>query len=216
MRTLALILLSCFASPAALAVSKGAEDSCRRICSGDSECAGKCTSHVDLFELQTDFLSSVAAWNVSTDDRMKAVRSGANREVLDLCRSTGWSLDNIFTCLRSYPTPDVIQSCKKLSPRQEEQVRCVRAGKSSAEVDACASAFPGSDMSLHCLEMQVTAQETRWCRERKGGSAERMSCLEDHVAIRQRDTREFEEEIRRAAAREEAENSRKPASEKRK
>ena len=152
-------------------------ESCKGLCNSDGECVRKCVGQAELFELKSDFINAVTDWTKKPDDRMRALRSGANAEILSLCSQTGWSLDNKMICLRSYPTPEVIKSCKKLSPLQEEQVRCLRMGKTDVEVSACVNLTPGSDMRLDCLQRNVTAQDAISCRKEGGDSFEKMNCL---------------------------------------
>jgi hypothetical protein len=172
-----LFLLFLFSLPA-FAANNAVNDACRRLCAADTDCVHKCVSQAELFELKPDFINAVTDWTKKPDDRMRALRSGADVLILELCKSTGWSLENMMICLRSYPTPEVIRNCKRLSPLQEEQVHCVRLGKTEAQIDECNQLVPGSGHRIACLERRVTAPDTRNCRDLGGDSFERMQCLE--------------------------------------
>jgi hypothetical protein len=178
--TLAIVVL--FASAPALAGNNAVNDACKRLCNAESDCVHRCVAQAELFELRSDFINAITDFTKGVDDRMRALRSGADLTILSLCKTTGWSLDNMMICLRSYPTPEVIKNCKRLSPRQEEQVECVRLGKSEAEIDACIRLVPGSDRRLQCLGLRVTANETANCGEAGGDSYERMKCLERNAS----------------------------------
>jgi hypothetical protein len=162
----------------ALAANNAVHDACKRLCETDGDCVHKCVGQAELFELRPDFVNAVADWTKNPEDRMRALRSGANLEILALCQQTGWSLDNKMICLRSYPTPQVIKNCKKLSPLQEEQVRCVRSGKTEAEIDACIRLVPGAGHRLDCIERRVSVEARHTCGEDGGDSFEKMGCLE--------------------------------------
>jgi hypothetical protein len=198
-----------FFATTAWAGNNAVNEACKRLCNVESGCVRRCVGHAELFELKSDFINAVADWTKTPDDRMTALRSGANLEILSLCKQTGWSLDNMMICLRSYPTPEVIKACKKLSPLQEEQVRCVRRGKTDAEVEACNRLVPGSDRRLECLDRNVTAQDVTTCREEGGDSYEKMRCLGRAELARTGESRhgELEERIRA-----ERERVRSPAS----
>ncbi len=172
-----LLLVSLFAQPARGA-NNSVNEACKRLCETESECVRKCVAHAELFELKSDLIDNVADWTPVVETRMKVLRTGANNEILALCKQTGWSLDNMLTCLRSYPTKEVIRECKKLSSLQEEQVRCIRLGKTSAEIEACSLLVPASNQRLECLSRTITAQETRECRKYGMNSQQRMNCLE--------------------------------------
>jgi hypothetical protein len=177
MRLSVFILTLLLALPAS-AANNAVNGACRQLCDGDSDCVRKCVGQAELFELRAEFIRAVTEWTVKPDDRMRALRSGANLEILDLCKRTGWSLENMMICLRSYPTRDVIKNCKKLSTLQEEQVQCVRLGKTEAEIDACVRFVPAPNFRLTCLEHQVSMRELKSCDAQGGDSRERMRCLE--------------------------------------
>ena len=176
MKPLLLISLLLFALPAG-AAHNSVNEACRSLCDGEGECVRKCVAQAELFELRPDFILAVSNFTKKIEDRMRALRSGADLGVLAICQGTGWSLDNQMTCLRSYPTPELIKACKRLSSRQEEQVECVRMGKTDAEVDACNGMFPGSDRRLECLGTSVSARDRSTCEERGGDSRMKMECL---------------------------------------
>lgn len=175
---LVLWTLSILLAQSASAANNAVHDACKRLCDQESECVHKCVAHAELFELRAEFINAVTDFTKRTDDRMRALRSGADLQILSLCKDVGWSLDNKMICLRSYPTPEVIRNCKRLSPREEEQVQCVRLGKTEAEINECIQLVPGSDRRLECLQRGVTARETRSCREGGGDTYEKMKCLE--------------------------------------
>ncbi|MGZ3653328.1 MAG: hypothetical protein ACXVB9_12840 [Bdellovibrionota bacterium] len=207
----AIIILSLLFTSPTQAGNNAVNESCKSLCNSESDCVRRCVGQAELFELKSDFINAVTEWTKNPDDRMRALRSGANHEILQLCQSTGWSLDNKMICLRSYPTPDVIKSCKKLSPLQEEQVRCVRMGKTEAEVDACNRLVPGSDRRLECLERNVSAQDSINCRNLGGDTFEKMSCLRNAEGIRMGEARKMELDDRIRAEREKN-RARAPAS----
>ena len=203
---MALWILSLFLALPVSAANNAVHEACKRLCDNESECVRKCVGHAELFELRADFINAVADFTKKTDDRMRALRSGADLEILALCKGTGWSLDNKMICLRSYPTPEVIRNCKRLSPREEEQVHCVRLGKSEADVDACIRIVPGTDRRLECLERGVTAKDAGDCHEQGGDTYEKMKCLEkaelarmDQGKRQQLDVRIHEERRRQRA-----------------
>jgi hypothetical protein len=188
MKSAFFIFLFLLASPAH-AANNAVNLACKSLCASESECVRRCVGQAELFELNADFINAVTEWTKKPDDRMRALRSGANIEILQICKTTGWSLDNMMICLRSYPTPEVIKACKRLSALQEEQVRCVRMGKVDAEVDACSKLFPGSDRRLLCLEKNITAEDTNECRTLGGDSYEKASCLDRSEAVRMGEAR---------------------------
>jgi len=172
-----------FSNVPAHAANNAVNLACKSLCNAESDCVRRCVGQAELFELKPEFISAVAEWTQKPDDRMRALRSGANLEILDLCKQTGWSLDNMMVCLRSYPTFEVIKSCKRLSPLQEEQVRCVRMGKTDAEVESCRKLFPGTDRRLECLSRNVVAYDIDHCRP-YGDTAAKARCLEAAEAVR--------------------------------
>jgi hypothetical protein len=183
MKSVLFIFFLLFA-PRTYAANNAVNLACKSLCASESECVRRCVGQAELFELNADFINAVTDWSKKPDDRMRALRSGANVEILQLCKATGWSLENMMICLRSYPTPEVIKACKRLSTLQEDQVRCVRAGKVDAEVDACNKLFPGSDRRLLCLQKYTTAQDTDACRTLGGDSYEKATCLDRSEAVR--------------------------------
>ncbi len=162
----------------AWSANNAVNDACKDLCSRESECVRRCIAHAELFELNADFIRAVTDFTKHVDDRMRALRSGADIQILELCKETGWSLDNMMICLRSYPSQEVIRNCKKLSPRQEDQVQCVRLGKAAAAIDACNRLTPSGDLRLECLGLPLTVEETKLCGSSGGNSNTRMKCLE--------------------------------------
>lgn len=126
---LAFVILALFFAIPARAANNAVNDACKRLCDTDGECVKKCVGQAELFELKADFINAVTDFTKLPGDRMRALRSGANLEVLALCKQSGWSLDNMMICLRSYPTAEVIKGCKRKSQLQETQVECMRQGK---------------------------------------------------------------------------------------
>lgn len=181
------------------AVNNAVNLACKALCNSENDCVRRCVGQAELFELRPEFINAVTDWTKKPDDRMRALRSGANQEILDLCKQTGWSLDNMMICLRSYPTFDVIRNCKKLSPLQEEQVRCVRMGKTDAEIESCSKLFPGSDRRLECLSRNVVASDIDHCRH-YGDTAAKARCLEAAEAVRSGEARPGDFDDRRPAS----------------
>jgi hypothetical protein len=196
----------------AQAANNSVNVACKRLCDTQSECVRKCVAHAELFELNSDFVNATADWSPDPEIRMKVLRTGANVEILALCKQTGWSLDNMLTCLRSYPTPEVIKSCKKLSTGQEEQVRCIRMGKTSAEIEACTLLAPSASQRLECLGKEVTAQETRECRRLGPDIQQRMQCLDRARKNVEAEAKEFQDEARHRVAEEARKAGPAPAS----
>lgn len=213
------LLLSLIFAPAFSWAGAEAHDSCRKLCDNEADCLRRCVSHVELFELTPSFVDLVTDFHPSVEVRMKVLRSGASREILPLCKETGWNIDNVISCLRSYPTPAVIKACKKISPKEEEQVRCLRSGNNSAQVESCSEFGATTAEHLECLGYQADLHVSRRCRSpEKSSRAERIQCMEQAKAEKEREAREFEAEVRRRVAAEEAEKknhrgeSRVPAS----
>jgi hypothetical protein len=177
---LALLLLQALSSAQAASL----RNACLEFAAGDHQVARKCISHGESFELNGEFVSAVTKFSRDPEVRMKVLKSGANTEILALCKATGWSLDHQISCMRSYPTESIMKACRKISGDEEEQLRCVRIGREPQQVLGCAKFSRNVDNRFRCMEEDLPAQEARACAKRNKSEKARMACLDEFVAKR--------------------------------
>lgn len=174
-------------------------DACALLTQNDHELTTKCINHAELFELDSGFIKAVAAFDRSIDIRMRALKSGANTDTLELCKKLRWTTENTLSCLRSYPTPELIKGCKKISSSEEDQLRCIRLGKEPAQVNACDSIASQVKEKFRCLEMDVPALATLNCRNKSDSEKIRQNCLQQLVHAREEEYRRDQNEMKREA-----------------
>ncbi|MGZ3693308.1 MAG: hypothetical protein ACXWQO_03830 [Bdellovibrionota bacterium] len=185
MKPLVLLLLLLITLPVEANAGSKIADACGRLTARDPELTRNCVNHAELFEVDSEYIGAVVQFNPSVEIRMKALKSGANVETLNLCKSLGWSTDNTLSCLRSYPTPEIIKSCKKLSPKQEEQLRCIREGRESTQVDACTTQSDLVSERFTCLDLNVPTLATINCNNLHSTFTARMACMKKEVLARE-------------------------------
>jgi hypothetical protein len=213
-----LLFLGLMLDPALTWAGVAVHDACRRLCENEAECLRRCISHSELFELNADFVNACTDYNPSVEVRMKVLRSGATRDLLPLCKDTGWGIDNVLICLRSYPTPEVLKACKKLSPKEEDQVRCLRSGNTNAQIEGCFKFGDSTKERLSCLDYHLDIAQPRRCREKASSAEGRLACMDQTKKEKERETREHLEETRKRVLADEEwlkqKNTRMPASSK--
>lgn len=156
----------------------------------------KCVSHAEFFELNAAFVQECTKFHSDVEVRMKCLKSGANLETLQICKSAKWSLDGTLTCLRSYPTEDLMKSCRKISSDEEQQIRCLRSGVDHSQVEACLSFSEKLEQRFLCMKMDVPTFEAKRCERISKDEKSRFSCLQDFVAMRERDYKLDQQEVR--------------------
>ncbi len=156
----------------------------------------KCVSHSEFFELNAAFVQECTKFHSDVEVRMKCLKSGANLDTLKICKSAGWTLDGTLTCLRSYPTEDLMKSCRKISSDEEQQIRCLRSGVDHTQVEACLSFSKNLDQRFQCMKMDVPTFEAKRCERIAKDEKSRFSCLQDFVAMRERDYKLDQQEVR--------------------
>lgn len=177
-----LLLLSAFLSTPAEAT--GLRAACNEFAGRDRAALKKCVAHGELFELNGAIVQACTAFSRDPDYRMKCLKSGADVETVKLCRTTGWTIDNVASCLRYYPTAELIKSCKDLSADEEEQIKCVRLGREPSQVKACVVSVESLKGRMLCLEKDVAVAEARICSRKNRGEKARLGCMEEFVAKR--------------------------------
>jgi hypothetical protein len=177
---LALLLLQVFSSAQAASL----RNACLEFAAGDRQVARKCISHGESFELNGEFVSAVTKFSSDPEVRMKVLKSGANAEILRLCKATGWSLDHQLSCMRSYPTEEIMKACRKISGEEDEQLRCVRIGREPPQIVGCARFSRNIDHRFSCMEEDMPVQEARACARKNKSENARMDCLNEFVAKR--------------------------------
>ena len=174
-------------------------DACQALANGDRDLITKCVNHAELFELEATFIRTVVAFHNDVEVRMKALKSGANVDTIQLCKSLGWSLENTLSCLRAYPTPELLRGCKKLSKVEDEQLRCVRYGREVSQVNACETMSENSGDRFRCLELDVPALAAINCRNKSSAVTGRFHCLEQFVRARTEENERDSQQMRREA-----------------
>lgn len=176
--TLALLLLQIFFTAQAATL----RSACMEFSAGDRETARKCIAHGESFELNGEFVSAVTSYSADPEVRMKVLKSGANAQILQMCKATGWKLDHQISCMRSYPTEELMKACRKISNDEEEQLRCVRIGREPSQVKACAFFSKNVDHRFACMESDLPVAEARFCA--KQGEHNLVACMNEYVAKR--------------------------------
>lgn len=171
---------------------------CRQLTNGDLELAKKCVNHSEFFELNGAFVSACTAFSEDVDLRFRCLKSGANLDILTICRQADWSLDATLSCLRSYPTPESMKACRAFSADEKEQIRCLRVGRESAQIEACTRLTKNPAQRFDCLQMDVPALEANRCGEKRDTQS-RMLCLQQYVADREGDFSTYQAELRKRA-----------------
>lgn len=184
-----ILLQTAWASPSLV-------DACRELTNRDPELTKKCFAHAELFEVPVHFVRAVADFDPSVENRMKALKSGADVNTLALCKQQSWSKEGTLTCLRSYPTPELIRACKKISGQEEDQLRCVRMGRETAQVESCFLLGDTMKERFRCLEMDIPALEARTCDTQQSAADGKFKCLQRVVDRRERESLEFYNETR--------------------
>lgn len=190
-RTLILLLLS--TAPASAA---SVWENCQTLAKGHKGHTQTCANHVKFYEVVSATIDACTAFSEDVDVRLRCLKSGANSEIVSLCRGAGWSVDGTLTCMRSYPTKDTLRDCKRLGPNEEEQIRCVRIGRESAQILGCTEMMPDPASRLFCLQMDVPSFEARRCGVAHKRTRDRIECLEDYVARREGDYQQDQKELR--------------------
>lgn len=185
MRTLFFFLVL-FSLPAEAGVVRNKiADACSRLTDRDPELTKNCVNHAELFEVDSQYIRAVVDFHPSVEIRMKALKSGASVDTLNLCKSLGWSIDNTLSCMRSYPTPSLVKECKKISPKEDEQLKCVRIGRETSQVQACGSLGERVEERFQCLSLDIATLDTINCRNTQQGFSARLRCLQKIVQARE-------------------------------
>ncbi len=169
---------------------------CATLVKSSPELLKKCVSHSEFFELTTAFIQECTSFHSDVDIRMKCLKSGANLDILKVCKAAKWSLDGTLTCMRSYPTQELMRSCKKISADEEQQIRCVRSGVDQSQVEACLHMSNDLEQRFRCMKMDIPSFEAKRCERISKNEAGRYSCLQDFVAMRERDYKMDQKEVR--------------------
>lgn len=185
MRLLAFLLVLLSLPAEAGVVRNRITDACSRLTNRDPELSKNCVNHAELFEVDSQYIRAVVGFHPSVEIRMKALKSGASVDTLNLCKSLGWSIDNTLSCMRSYPTPALVKECKKISPREDEQLKCVRIGREVSQVQACGELSDLAEERFHCLSLDIGTLATLNCRNTQRGFSARLKCLEKIVQARE-------------------------------
>jgi hypothetical protein len=160
---------------------------CSDLVAQDRSLLKKCVSHSEFFELNSAFIQECTRFHKDVDIRMKFLKSGANLEILQICKGAKWSMNGTLTCLRSYPTDELMRSCKKISPSEEDQIRCVRAGVDHSQVESCLALSKDLEQRFRCMKMGVPSFEAKRCERIGKTENDKFSCLQEFVAMRERD-----------------------------
>jgi hypothetical protein len=169
---------------------------CSELVEADRPLLKKCVSHSEFFELNSAFINECTKFHKNIDIRMKCLKSGANLEILQVCKTAKWSIEGTLTCLRSYPTDELMRSCKKISSSEEDQIRCVRSGADHSQVESCLTFSNKMEQRFRCMKMDVPSFEAKRCERISNSENGRFSCLQDFIASRERDYREDQAEVR--------------------
>jgi hypothetical protein len=170
--------------------------SCATLVKSNPELLKKCVSHSEFFELTAGFIQECTNFHSDVEVRMKCLKSGANLEILKVCKAAKWSLDGTLTCLRSYPSEELVRSCKKISDEEEQQIRCVRSGVDHSQVEACLTMSKNLEQRFMCMKMDIPTLEANRCERISQNEAGRYSCLQDFMAMRERDYKMDQKEVR--------------------
>lgn len=191
-----LLLLLCSAAQAGSKIA----DACSELTNRDPALTKNCVNHAELFEVEAPFIRAVTQFHRSVEVRMKALKSGASVDTLNLCKSTGWNLDNTLSCLRAYPTPEVVRDCKKLSPKEDDQLKCVREGRDTSQINACLEISPLIPERISCLNLDVPAMATINCENKFHTFKERLRCMQQEIASKEDEYRRDQAEMHERAA----------------
>jgi hypothetical protein len=194
-RTFLLLICLCLLPPP-LAEARTLVAACRDLVNGDKKLTRNCVNHGEFFELKAAYVRACLEFHREVDVRMRCLKSGADLEILEICRNSGWSLNSTLSCLRSYPTRELMRACKRLSEKEEEQLRCVRIGRESKQVEACLELLREPVSRLECLRMDIPVTEAKRCQARAKGAKTRIGCLERVVAEREGEYRRDQRELR--------------------
>lgn len=194
--SLLLCLLALSLSAEAGTVRNKIADACSRLTARDAELTKNCVNHAELYELDSGYVNAVVNFHSTVEVRMKALKSGANVDTLNLCKALGWSIDNTLSCMRSYPTPEVIKACKKISPKEDEQLKCIREGRDAAQINACEGFGTKVAERFQCLELDVSALATINCRSKFQNHSSRIVCMKEDIARREEEYRRDQGEMK--------------------
>lgn len=169
---------------------------CSKMVNGEQTGLRKCVSHGESFELKSEFVDACTAFSPDLEIRWRCLKSGANLEILQLCKSSGWSQNGKLTCLRSYPSKEILAACKKFGRDEEEQIRCLRLGREPPQMVACMNIGSDQKSRFSCLQMDVPAMEAHSCNAKNSSTDGRLGCLENFVAAREGEYWNDQKELR--------------------